>query len=336
MTYPNKIVIFGAGISGLVASINLAKAGFEVVVCDRRECIGGSPRWHPSVHQQVFDVQKTARYLDIDISCCFSSVKKHVFYFYGRKSIIDEPKNSHVCEKGQRSSSIENFLFREAERRGVDFIFNEALDLNTLHLHRLDGTGCIVATGLEIEPYKAFDLKYSPVGGFRASKLVNEGERALSFFGDYTNNDFAYVASSGDFMFSLLFSRESVDEKSLSIFVKHLQNNEGISFNNWHYSKGCVPLETNLNKNGVVLAGTISGMIDPFFLNGISGALISGKIAAMYFINREESIKEFKRFTRSFYWKRALKSISVATPLKQLTFPLFTLVNSRMSCVGVV
>ena len=336
MTYPNKIVIFGAGISGLVASVNLAKAGFEVAVCDRRECIGGSPGWHPSVHQQVFDVQKTAKYLDIGISSCFSSVREHVFYFYGRKSVVDMPMNSYVCEKGQRPGSIENYLFKEAVRYGVDFIFGESLSLSTLHTHKLDGTGIIVATGLETELYKAFDLKHSPVGGFRASKLVNEGGMSLSFFGDYTNNDFAYVASTRDLMFSLLFSRAGVGEKSLLTFINHLQDSEGISFDNWHYSTGCFPLETNLNKNGVVLAGTISGMIDPFFLNGISGALISGKIAAMYFINREESIAEFKRFTRSFYWKKALKSISVATPLKQVTFPLFTLLNSRMGCVGVV
>lgn len=336
MSRPNKIVIFGAGISGLVASINLAKAGFVVTVCDRRESIGGSPRWHPSVHQQVFDVQKTARYLDIDISSCFSSIKKHVFYFYGRKSIVDVPKNSHVCEKGQRPASLETFLFNEAERYGIDFVFGEPLNSKTLQLCRLDGSGCIIATGLETEFYKVLNLKYAQVGGFRASKIVNEGGLALSFFGDYTSNDFAYVASARDLMFSLLFSRERIDEKSLSTFIKHLQDSEGISFNNWQYSTGCVPLETNLIKDGVVLAGTISGMIDPFFLNGISGALISGKIAAMYFINREESIKEFKRFTRSFYWKRALKSISVATPLKQFTFPLFTLVNSKMSCVGVV
>lgn len=51
------------------------------------------------------------------------------------------------------------------------------------------------------------------------------------------------------------------------------------SDDNWHFSTGCVPLEKNPVKDGLVLAGTMSGMIDPFHLNGMSPALISGKIA---------------------------------------------------------
>jgi len=332
---PKNIVVFGAGISGLVAAINLAKAGFKVTVSERRGCIGGSPKWHPSVHQQVFDVQKSSEYLGIDISSCFSPVKKHVFYFYGRKSIIDVPVNSYVCEKGQRLASIENFLFGEAQRCGVDFVFNETLDSSGLRLRRSCSSGCIVATGLEAELYKVLDIKHAAVRGFRASRTVNEGGTALSFFGDYTHHDFAYIASAGELMFSLLFSRQGVNEKSLAVFSDHLRDSEGISFDNWHFSTGCVPLETNLEKNGVVLAGTIGGMIDPFFLNGISGALISGKIAALYFINPEESVKEFKRFTRNFHLKRALKVLSMMAPGKRFTFPVFTLINSKIKWVGV-
>ena len=330
-----RVMIFGAGISGLVAAINLAKAGFDVTVSEKRDSIGGSPKWHPSVHQQVFDVQKTAKYLDIDISSCFSPVRKHVFYFYGRKSIVDVPANSYVCEKGQRSSSIECFLFKKAMDLGVKFVFGETFNPKNLRLLRLDSHAFIVATGLESEPYKALGVRHSRVQGFRASKTADEPGIALSFFGDYTNQDFAYVASSGDIMFSLLFARRGMEGRNLAAFEKHLLETEGISFDNWAFSNGCVPLETNLVKNGMVLAGTISGMIDPFFFNGLSGALISGKLAAEFFLNKNYALKEFKWFTSNFRIRQSLKSASTKLPLKMLSFPIVVKLGSYLRWVGV-
>jgi len=331
-----QITIYGAGISGIVAAINLAREGFTVEVIEKRNQIGGSPRWHPSVHQQTFNLKKTSEYIDIDVSSCFNSVKRHTFYYYGRKSVVDMPNNSYVCEKGQRSFSIENFLYSEAKRYGVKFVFGETLDPKAINLKRAYGYKCIVATGLEIELYKTLDIKHTIVQGFRSSRTVDNGGLAISYFGDYTNHDFAYVASSGDLMFSLLFARRGVNEQSLQAFNKHLLESEGIAFDDWQYSTGCVPLETNLVKNDVVLAGTISGMIDPFYLNGISAALISGKVAAQFFIDAEMAIYQFKQFTGNFYLKRYLKSVSMRMPFKRFSFPLFPLINSHLKWVGVI
>jgi len=66
----NKVIILGAGISGLVSAINLARAGFMVEVMERRPHIGGSPQWHPSVHQQTFDLQKTSDFIALAIFSC--------------------------------------------------------------------------------------------------------------------------------------------------------------------------------------------------------------------------------------------------------------------------
>jgi flavin-dependent dehydrogenase len=331
-----KVIIFGAGISGLVAAINLARGGFPVEVAEKRERIGGSSVWHPSIHQQTFNVAKTSEYIDIDVSSCFTPVKKHTFCFYGHTSKVDMPENSVVCEKGPRPSSIENLLYAKAREYGVQFIFGEVLDSKTIDLRRKDGYGCIVATGLEQDAYRILNIKHTNVQGFRGSGMAKESETVFSYFGDYTNHDFAYLASLRDLMFCLLFSRKGIDEHNLQVFRQHLLESTGIVFDDWRFSTGRVPLETNLKKNGTVLAGTISGMIDPFFLNGISGGLISGKIAAMYFINPEEAVKEFGRFTRSFYLKRALKLMSMKTPGKQFTFPIFTLINSKIKWVGVI
>jgi hypothetical protein len=333
-----KISIFGAGISGLVAAINLARAGINVTVMERRDCVGGSTKWHPSVHQQTFNLDITSKYIDIDLSKCFQPVKKHTFYFYGRKVEIEKPKDSYVCEKGPRPSSIENFLYLEAKKIGVEFMFGESFDLGRcLSLGVSEVSQSIVATGLEIETYRLLEIKCKLVQGFRGSRRIdNGGGKAVSFFGDYTNHDFAYVASFGDMMFSLLFARKGIKEKNIKAFSMHLLESEGISFDNWEFSNGCIPLETNLVKNGVVLAGTISGMIDPFFLNGLSGALVSGKLAAMFFLEKDRAFKEFKWFTSNFRIRKFLKSTSPKLPFKMLSFPIIVRLGNYLKWVGVL
>ena len=105
-----EVTIFGAGISGLVAAISLAKSDFDVEIREKRSQVGGSPEWHPSVHQQNFDLKKTSEYIDINLAPCFHAVKKHTFYLYKHKFIFDIPNNSYICEKGKRASSIESYL----------------------------------------------------------------------------------------------------------------------------------------------------------------------------------------------------------------------------------
>lgn len=331
-----EIRTFGAGIAGLVAAISLARSGFEVEVYEKRGQIGGSSKWHPSVHQQTFDLKKTSEYIDIDLAPCFHSVKKHTFYLYGRTFILDTPVNSHVCEKGPRASSIESYLYSQAKKLGVRFVFGETFDSKSIK-HLKTGTHqCIVATGLEPKPYRDLNIKHTTIQGFSSSQRTEEKDFVISYHGDYTNHDFAYVASFGDLMFSLLFARKGIREENLEAFRQHLLESENLTFDDWQFSTGCVPLEKNLVKNGIVLAGTLSGMIDPFYLNGISGALISGKIAALFFTDRDSAFREFSRFTRNFHIKRNLKLVSDVLPVKKFSFPLVAGLNSRLKWVGVI
>ncbi|MBA7519511.1 hypothetical protein ES705_11590 [subsurface metagenome] len=331
-----NITIYGAGISGLSAAINLAKNNFNVEVREKRGKIGGSSSWHPSVHQQAFDLAKTSEYIDIDITPCFQPVTKHTFYFYGRKVEIHAPVDSYVCEKGQRPSSIESYLYSEAKNIGVRFVFGEAFDPRNIERLNKGAHKCIVATGLEDKAYRELDIKYASIQGFRSHKTASNEDFAISYFGKYTNDDFAYLASCGDLLFCLLFSRRGVSKNNLEAFQRHLFKSENFSFDDWHFSSGCVPLEKNFVKKGAVLAGTISGMIDPFYLNGISAALISGKIAALYFTDRKRAFREFKLFSRNFYIKKGLKLISEKLPVKKFSFPLIAQINNRLKWVGVI
>jgi flavin-dependent dehydrogenase len=330
------VSIYGAGISGLVAAINLAQSGFNVQVSDRRRQIGGSPKWHPSVHQQTLDLEETSEYIGIDLAPCFHPVMKHTFYLYGRKLVLDKPVNSYVCEKGRRPASIESYLYSKAEKLGVRFVFGETFDSRSIERWEAEARPCIVATGLEQQPYRDLGIKYATIQGFKASKRTDQQSFAVSYFGEYTNHDFAYVASSGDLLFCLLFARQSMKEENLDTFCQHLLQSENLTFDDWHSSTGSIPLEKNLVRHGLVLAGTISGMIDPFYLNGISPALISGKIAALYFTDRERAVREFSRFTRNFGVKRNLKWISNVLPFKRISFSLVAHLNNHLQWVGVI
>lgn len=334
----NRVKIHGAGISGLTAAINLARSGIEAEVMEKRAHIGGAPFWHPSVHHQVFDLEKTCAYIGIDVSPCFRPVKNHTFFFYGRQSKIEEPCNSYVCEKGPRDSSLENYLYKEALKAGVSFKFETPLDLETVGQKNGDTLPVVVATGLERAPYDQLGIKHATIHGYRSSTQAAGGDMnsVCSYFGHYTNHDFAYTAASGDLLFTLLFARKGVGRDNLDAFQQHLRGLGKTVSNDWMFSSGCVPLEKNLVKNGIVLAGTIGGMIDPFFLNGISAALISGKIAALYFTDPIKARKEFNRFTRNFHIKKMLKSIADRLPVKKYSFPLVVFVNNYLKWVGVV
>ncbi|MFH2138171.1 MAG: NAD(P)-binding protein [Candidatus Omnitrophota bacterium] len=331
-----KIRIYGAGISGLVAGINLAKAGFEAEIIENRKTVGGDPKWHPSVHLQYMDLERTSEYIGIDMSRCFRRAVRHSIYFYDKKTHAVNPLHAFLCLKGGHENSIENYLYKIACGLGVKFIFNQPLDQETLNSLKKDRSKAIIACGLELPAYQICGIKYKMIQGFRASGITQNKNMAVSCFGDYTNGEFAYLASYEDCVFGLLFSRNSMSSDKLKRFEDFIWEKEKIAFKSWTFSSGSIPLNKNIEKEGIALAGTMSGMIDPFYLNGISGALLSGKIAADYFMNEKIARKEFSRMTKNFYTKKFLQYMSAKTPYKKTFFPLLVLLNNRLKIVGAV
>ena len=61
-----------------------------------------------------------------------------------------------------------------------------------------------------------------------------------------------------------------------------------------------VPDKPPLFRDKFIMCGTISGAFDPLLGFGISGAIVSGKVAAIAVSDREKAAEEFHRFTRNF------------------------------------
>ncbi len=259
----SPIVIYGSGISGLVAAINLKRDGFDVEVRDNRDRIGGPPDWHPSVHLQHFDLAQTSRYIGIDLDTCFRRVERQTFYFYGIKRETGNPTGWLLCEKGPRHLSIEIHLYRIAVHEGVAFVFNAAFNPAVRDACR-EEPDCIVATGLETAVYDMLGIPRVAIYGYRGTARNKRGHFAVSYFDRFTRSEFAYAASFEDVLFGLLFSLQPLEPADLTAFSRCLLQTEGIVIDHWNYSTGAVPTLKSLRKNNLVLAGTLSGMIDPF------------------------------------------------------------------------
>ncbi|MBN1217458.1 MAG: NAD(P)-binding protein [Anaerolineae bacterium] len=328
---PTRVNIFGAGLAGLVAAINLVRNGFEVHIFDHQHRIGGNPHWHPSVQTTVLNPERTWEYIGIDLSHCFRPVDSITLYRYGGKKVFSL-KNMYVCERGPRQGSLDSFLYEMAASSGVQFHLLAKLEVNKLEVDHNN----IIATGLETEVYEQLGIPYVPIYGYRGVIRTELDAVLISYMLKCTNYDFAYLAAGYGLLFALLFSRKKLDSDNLQEFQQTLKDSEGIEFKKWIYSTGAVPTKTHLFYNGLVLAGTLSGMIDPFLLHGISGALTSGKIAAQTFVDREGASREFHLLAKNFVWKKGLKEVSTWIPFKNITFPVMMWTDAHLRGVGFV
>jgi flavin-dependent dehydrogenase len=324
-----RVDIFGAGLAGCVAAIHLGRAGLEVHLHDQERRPGGNPTWHPSVQTTVLDAQSTWKFLDLDLSTHFQPVANVSFYRYGRKDHL-QLSDFYVVERGPRASSLDVHLFNFAQKEGAIFHSSQ-----TFQNHALSASGkVILACGLDQRAYADLELPSEPIFGYRAVMKSDRDRELLSFMLPCTNYDFAYLAAANGLLFGLLFSRRSLPESNLTQFIQVLSETENIRMPRWMYSTGAIATRPNLFWKGRLLAGSLAGCIDPFLLHGISGAMVSGYLAALAVLDPPAAVDLFERVTRNHARKRLLKKIAVKTPLKNITMPFIMWLESKLAGVG--
>ena len=94
---------------------------------------------------------------------------------------------------------------------------------------------------------------------------------------------------------------------------------------------GYFPREARLFWEDKILAGTLSGMIEPFWGYGVVGALISGKVASLACTNREQGEADFKKFTSGFKSKLARKEKMDKMPFSKQLVRL-SILKARYDC----
>ena len=299
MKSEKKVHIVGAGLSGMVAAICLAREGHEVTVLERARSIGGIRPHHPSNHSTPVNVELIKGYLGIDITPCLTPQKNMYVHVSGRRYSL--AWNCYSVERGPRETSLDLFLYDLAVKQGVKFEFDQAVT-NPLDLP--DPT--ILATGLFPEMYRALGRPCVRLPCFSATRKVEDPERQgeiRTWFGSYTNT-YAYAPINNKLDYVLLFSDRDLSQGNLREFEDELERSEGIRFDRWDSFEVFVPMgrpdAPKLFEGGKILAGTLAGMMEPGAYFGIHGALLSGRIAARAVTDPEGATQDFLRFNRNY------------------------------------
>ena len=299
MTREKSVHIVGAGLSGLVAAICLAREGHEITVLERAKSIGGLHPHHPSNHSTPVNVELMKDYVGIDITPCLTPQTHMYVHVGGRRYSLSW--NCYSVERGPRKTSLDTFLYELALKAGVKFEFDQVIT-NPLDLP--DPT--ILATGLFPETYKALDRPVMRLPCFSATRKVTDPGRQgeiRTWFGSYTNT-YGYAPINNELDYILLFSDRELSPGNLKRFEEELDRSEGLRFDRWDAFEVFVPMgrpdAPRLFEGGKILAGTLAGMMEPGAYFGIHGALLSGKIAATAVRDPEGAARDFKRFSKGY------------------------------------
>lgn len=298
MSGKDEVLIVGAGPAGLAASINLVRQGFAVKVVEKEDQIGGNPDWHPSVHATPLKPSATWEYLGIDCGPCFADVsdKCRVYLNENLLNLSRVPEGLWVCERGGRKSSLDYFLYEIALREGVEFEFGRTFKADDL---ARAPARTILATGLTPGMYTIMDRGNGRYAGYHAFCQHPPGEARASIYFGGLGKEYGYTGAMNGIWYALLFSRNDLPADKLEYFKDLMDKKEGKKIAEWRKFFGATPKGAPelFIKDRYILAGTLAGFIETNLGFGITGALISGKIAALAVTDRGQAQAEFNGFT---------------------------------------
>ena len=227
---------------------------------------------------------------------------------------------------------MDRLLYRKACDYDVKFYFNNPLSKISID----SDTSRICCTGFSHNAYRQMNIPCRKIVGYQTHKDNKYDSRLISYKDNELGKDFGYVASLNNQCYALLFSRDELQGNSLQLFKKYLENTEQLHFERWEKFTGLVPDQCHLYHESFILAGTLSGMIDPFYLSGISGALISGKISCYAVIHPKLAQEEFNWYSNNWKTKYKLWDLGQKYSRHPLAYKLIVVLNSTIKSVGSV
>jgi len=335
----SKIIhIYGAGLSGLTAAINLAREGYDVTVYEKEERAGGSGKINPSVHMTPLHFEKMKEYIGIDVKPCFSKLNIFTAHIYS-KIVHFNPEYLYVTERGPQKTSLDYYLYTIARKEGINFEFSNPLTRDTLNSVP---DNSIIAAGTYSGLCKYLKLRSIPFVHFDSRmKTECNGSFCMAYFDTYIGGyGYAYIATKDNLLSGEVdFFLNQPYEKYLQKFKNQLKKTKNIQFSTWSMVEDNYPEQVQLFKKAhgknYLLAGALSGFHDPFFGFGVNSALVSGKIAATALIDKKRGMKEFKRFSEHLPGMYILSKIYRYIPFKDLVIPqLFRSSKSSIPIIG--
>jgi flavin-dependent dehydrogenase len=304
-----KVVVIGAGLSGLCAAITARKLGYEVHCVDRFNRVGGMPEAHPFVDSTPFDCELMSRFLGVPIGPPqVQPCEGFRVYCFG-KAFDLKPAYSllHNVERGHRRTAIDRYLHDLAVDMGVTFEWgNPIVSQKDLAQYPPD---TIVATGPYREAFEALNLPYETAYGYVMRSIYKVGgERKydckVSVYFDHYTKDYCYLPAVNGVISGLFFARRPVGYEHRRKWEDQLRETEGVQFKTWHMERGYFasryPSSPRLFVGDKILAGTLAGAQDPGTYFGCHGAMVSGKIAAVALEDKAVAQEMFDLCNRSY------------------------------------
>lgn len=308
-----KVHILGAGLSGMIAAIDLAKHDYEVTVIEKAKGIGGIGAFHPSVHGTPINLENACKYTGIDIRSAFRPFDEFRSYF-GKTGYRLDPAGLYAVERSGRDSSIDALLYKTAQRAGVNFEFSQNINVN-----RDLPPGSIIAAGMYPDVYHSLKIPVCWFYGAAPRFETKKPNELVSIFDDNIG-DYYYHGVVNGILFGHLFQREGMTEEIEKKCRDFLMEKEGFPDCRWIPTALVMPgwsfRGPRLFLGDKIMAGTISGMIDPVMGFGIVGAIYSGKIASMAVYSPEQAVKDFRTYTKNWHSNYISRRIMDMIPFK--------------------
>ncbi len=268
--------------------------------------------------------KKMKEFIGIDVKPCFSELKTFKAYIYS-KIVQFNPKYLYLTERGPNKTSLDFYLFKIAQKEGVNFEFSYPLTPNML---KSIPDNSIIATGNISDLSKHLKLRHIPFIHYDSHiKTKNKENFCLAYFDSYIGGyGYAYIAAKNNLISAEIdFFLNQPYKQYFKKFKEKLKETENLQFRKWLIVNDNMPEKLGLLKKihgkTFVLAGALSGFHDPFFGFGVNSALVSGKIAALTIVSKKRGMQEFNQFARNLSRMFILNKIYNYLPLKKILIP---------------
>ncbi len=322
----SEITVVGAGLSGLVAAITLARKGHRVKVLERESRIGGSPLYHPSGQGAILRIRELGSWLGVDLGQVLEPIKVMWEIPRGRVCELDTGLFSPwFFERGPRSTSVDSFLYGIARDEGVEVEFGCPV-VNRADLAALPAN-TIVATGLHFEGFDITATPYLTSHHFTYKGTCDPDLNYVHLWHDDFTTDYGYSSCFRGIRYCHLFNRyKPLSHADREKFAAMIRKFDDFEVPEWQSFTFPVPAGSIRNPRlfhgDKILAGTLAGAMDPIAFFGLQGALVSGRIAALAVEDKHEAWVEFRKCVSLFpaAWLLSRFAALLPGPLMQLGY----------------
>jgi len=289
-----EVIIAGAGLAGLTAAINLARAGYGVKVFEKKSFIGQQEKETVQLLPNWFvkkDVIGELEECGLKINWLNKIREIEIYLGHKRKVVFFSqkiPLGYTVLRGG--GDSLEKDLAEQARAEGVEIILGQ----------EAGQAPDIIATGM---------AKILTVGLARVYKGNFNPEKARVFFGSQliSSIGYGYFFPHNEKIVTFKISKKIGEAVDIRKQLKEIQNEhllEEIKENNFLYQFGTkrsfgIPKTAFSEKS--FLVGEAAGFQDELFRFGMRYAIISGYLAAQSIIKNLDYDRLWKkRFLKEF------------------------------------